>query len=187
MKLKSKIIHPGLVLIEPRVFADSRGFFLETHSQHQYEAAGISRIFVQDNHSHSIQGVVRGMHYQLHHPQAKLIYVVNGEIFDAAVDIRLGSPTFGQWGGVILSSLNRRQVFVPEGFAHGFCVISDTADVIYKCSDAYQPGDEHGILWNDPSIGINWPLPEEPFLSEKDARNVRLEEMPHDLLPKYES
>ena len=185
MELKSEIIHPGFILIKPRVFADSRGFFLETHSQRKYETAGISKVFVQDNQSHSIRGAVRGMHYQLHHPQAKLIYVANGEIFDAVVDIRLGSPTFGQWGGVILSSLNKRQVFVPEGFAHGFCVTSDTADVIYKCSDLYQPGDEYGILWNDSSVGINWPLPGDPVLSEKDAQNPRLEDMPQDLLPKY--
>lgn len=167
---------PGVYIIEPACFEDLRGFFLETFHQQKYEAAGIDRPFVQDNQSHSKQGVLRGLHYQLKHPQGKLIYVVNGAIFDVAVDIRAGSPTFGKWTGAELSSDNKRQIYIPEGFAHGFVVLSKSADVIYKCTDLYAPGDEYGILWSDPEIGINWPV-QNPILSQKDLENPGLNQI----------
>ena len=172
----------GVLLVEPDLFKDERGFFMETYHQKKYAEAGIDCRFVQDNHSHSRQGTLRGLHYQLKHSQGKLIYVIGGEIFDVAVDIRHGSPTFGKWIGVHLSEENRRQIFVPKGFAHGFCTISETADVIYKCTDFYAPGDEFGIYWADPDIGIEWP-DIKPILSNKDSRNPRLSEIPEDLLP----
>jgi len=164
------------------VFKDTRGFFMETYHQRKYAQKGIDPIFVQDNHSHSQQSTLRGLHYQLKNPQGKLIYVVAGEIFDVAVDIRQGSDTFSQWTGTILSAENRRQVFVPKGFAHGFCVLSETADVIYKCTDFYTPGDEYGIFWDDPAIGINWRV-ENPILSEKDSQNPKLSDVPKEYLP----
>ena len=175
---------PGVLLIEPMVFEDARGFFMETYHMGKYGKAGLDRPFVQDNLSHSRQFTLRGLHYQLNHPQGKLIYVVSGEILDVAVDIRQGSPTFGQWTGIRLSSENRRQLYVPEGFAHGFCVLSETADVMYKCTDLYAPGDEHGILWSEPSLAIEWSV-ENPILSEKDAGNPPLKDVPADLLPVY--
>jgi len=135
----------GVLLIEPRVFKDSRGFFMETFHQKKYAEAGIDHAFIQDNYSHSTRGTLRGLHYQLEHPQAKLVYVIKGEIYDVAVDIRRGSPGFGKWTGQYLSCKNRRQIFVPEGFAHGFCVISETADVLYKATDLYNPDDEYGV------------------------------------------
>ena len=162
---------PGVLLIEPRVFDDNRGFFLETFSSDRYMEAGIPKPFIQDNHSYSKKGTVRGLHYQLTQPQGKLVYCVNGEIFDVAVDIRRGSPTFGQWAGAILSRENHRQLYVPEGFAHGFCVMSETADVMYKCTDLYKPGDDYGIIWNDPEIKIEWPIDSDiAVLSEKDSK-----------------
>ncbi len=172
-------------IIQPRVFSDARGFFLETFHSQKYSRAGIRKPFVQDNHSHSGQGVLRGLHYQLKQPQAKLLYVVRGAIFDVAVDIRRGSPTFGQWVGVELSSENKRQLYVPEGFAHGFQVLSKEADVIYKCTDLYAPGDEYGILWNDPDIGIEWPFPGKALLSDKDRDYPPLREAPPEHLPRY--
>ncbi len=175
---------PGLILIEPEVFRDERGFFLETYHQKKYVAGGIEKPFVQDNRSHSKRGVLRGLHYQLRHPQGKMLYVTRGEIFDVSVDIRRGSPTFGKWDGVYLSSENNRQVFVPEGFAHGFCVISETADVMYKCTDFYHPDDEFGVLWSDPAIGIEWPVAE-PLLSPKDRQYSPLKNIPDELLPVY--
>ncbi len=175
---------PGVFLIEPEVFSDARGFFMETHHQQKYAAAGITKPFVQDNRSHSTRNVLRGLHYQLRHPQAKLMYVVTGEIFDVAVDVRRGSPTFGRWDGMYLSAENKRQLFVPEGFAHGFCVLSETADVLYKCTDFYQPGDEQGVAWNDPGIGIAWPITE-PLLSSKDSGYPNLRDIPDHLLPQY--
>lgn len=175
---------PGVLLIEPRVFEDSRGFFLETFHRRKYADGSMGREFLQDNHSHSRHGVLRGLHYQLRHPQGKLIYVVRGEIFDVAVDIRQGAPTFGQWVGTILSSGNKRQLYVPEGFAHGFCVISETADVIYKCTELYAPEDEYGLLWSDPAVGIQWPL-DAPVLSGKDLRNPQLKDIPADFLPTF--
>lgn len=175
---------PGVFLIEPQVFKDARGFFLETFHQEKYTQGGIDRTFVQDNHSHSQRGTLRGLHYQLGHAQGKLIYVITGEIFDVAVDIRRGSPTFGQWVGAYLSAENKHLIYVPEGFAHGFCVLSNGADVIYKCTDFYSPADECGIFWADPAIDINWPI-ESPSLSEKDARNPKLSDVPERLLPVY--
>jgi dTDP-4-dehydrorhamnose 3,5-epimerase len=173
---------PGVFLTEPPCFADLRGFFMETFHREKYAAAGLDRDFVQDNHSHSKRGVLRGLHYQLKQPQGKLIYAVTGTIFDVAVDIRKGSPTFGQWTGAEISAENRRQIYVPEGFAHGFVVLSEFADVIYKCTALYAPGDEYGILWSDPDIGIDWPV-ENPILSEKDLENPALKKVPEHHLP----
>jgi dTDP-4-dehydrorhamnose 3,5-epimerase len=174
----------GVFLIEPDIFRDERGFFMETYHQKRYSEAGIDRAFVQDNRSHSRRGILRGLHYQLVHGQDKLISVVMGEIFDVAVDIRLGSPTFGRWVGDYLSAENGRQIFVPKGFAHGFCVLSETADVVYKCTDFYAPGDEYGILWSDPGIGIDWPC-EDVVISGKDSRNPELSKVQEKYLPKY--
>ncbi|HOP46822.1 MAG TPA: dTDP-4-dehydrorhamnose 3,5-epimerase [Desulfobacteraceae bacterium] len=174
----------GVILIQPDRFTDDRGFFSETYHEAKYKELGIAREFVQDNQSHSRKGVLRGLHYQLKNAQGKLVYVVTGEIFDVAVDIRRGSPSFGRWFGAYLSSKNNIQIFVPEGFAHGFCVLSETADVIYKCTDFYFPGDEYGVSWSDPDIGINWPL-SSPILSEKDNKNPLLHKIPEDFLPVY--
>ena len=180
---------PDVLLLEPPCFTDHRGFFMETFHREKYAAAGLyeklDRDFVQDNHSHSKKGVLRGLHYQLNHPQGKLIYAVTGAIFDVAVDIRKGSPTFGKWSGVELSAENHRQIYVPEGFAHGFVVLSDCADVIYKCTALYAPGDEYGILWSDPDIGIAWPA-EKPVLSEKDLENPALNQVPQHHLPEWD-
>ncbi len=175
---------PGVLLIEPQVFDDDRGFFLETYHRKKYAEWGIERVFVQDNHSHSQKSTLRGLHYQLQHPQAKLIYVVSGGIFDVAVDIRRGSPTFGQWTGTVLSGENKHQLYVPEGFAHGFCILSETAHVMYKCTDLYAPEDEYGILWSDPSIYIVWPI-ENPILSKKDSQNPKVREISEDFLPAF--
>jgi dTDP-4-dehydrorhamnose 3,5-epimerase len=169
-------------LITPSVFPDSRGFFLQSYHAGQYREAGIDAVFVQDNWSHSTRGVLRGLHYQLEHAQDKLISVVRGEVFDVAVDIRCGSPTFGQWVGEVLSEGNHCQMFVPKGFAHGFLVLSEEVDLLYKCSDFYTPGDEYGIRWDDPEIGIAWPL-EKVQLSEKDRQQPRLADVPVELLP----
>jgi dTDP-4-dehydrorhamnose 3,5-epimerase len=157
----------GVLIIEPRVFKDNRGFFMETYNQNKYQKSGINRRFVQDNLSYSVCGTLRGLHFQIRHPQAKLVQVITGEIFDVAVDIRKGSPTFGKWTGVVLSDQNKRQMFIPEGFAHGFCVLSKTAHFSYKCSVFYAPDDEGGIIWSDPDIGIDWPV-KDPVISEKD-------------------
>ncbi len=175
----------GVLLIEPRVFKDSRGFFMETFHQKKYAEAGIDHAFIQDNYSHSTRGTLRGLHYQLKHPQAKLVYVIKGEIYDVAVDIRRGSPGFGKWTGQYLSDKNRRQIFVPEGFAHGFCVISETADVLYKTTDLYKPDDEYGVLWSDPTIGIDWPV-EVPIVSDKDKQFPELQDVPEQHLPIYQ-
>lgn len=176
---------PGVLLIEPVRFEDDRGLFMEVYHQGKYRETGIDRIFVQDNYSRSRQFTLRGLHYQLKHPQDKLVYVITGEIFDIAVDIRRGSPTFGRWTGTLLSGKALRQLFIPAGFAHGFCVLSETADVVYKCTNVYTPGDEYGILWSDPSINIAWPI-EAPVLSEKDANNPQLADVPKDHLPAYD-
>lgn len=165
----SKTSLPGVILIEPKVFGDNRGFFLESYHAQRYEQEGLPGQFVQDNHSRSVQGTLRGLHYQLQHPQGKLVWVVVGEVFDVAVDIRQGSPTFGQWFGTYLSAENHHQLYVPPGFAHGFSVISDTAEFLYKCTDFYTPGDEYGILWNDPVLNIDWPI-DTPMLSAKDEQ-----------------
>lgn len=174
----------GVVIVEPAVFEDPRGYFLETYHAGKYAAGGIRGPFVQDNFSHSVRGTLRGLHYQLAHAQGKLVMALEGRIFDVAVDIRKGSPTFGQWVGVELSGENKRQLYVPPGFAHGFCVLSETADVLYKCTDVYAPKDERGILWNDPTIAIAWPITT-PLLSRKDGAYTRLSEMA-DELPTHE-
>jgi len=155
------------VIIEPKVFGDHRGFFMETYQKERYQEAGIPLEFVQDNHSRSSKGVLRGLHFQKTKPQGKLVRVVQGEVFDVAVDIRKDSPSYGQWEGVILSEENKRQFYVPPGFAHGFVVLSETADFEYKCTDYYDPSDEGAILWEDPDLAILWPI-DEPKLSEKD-------------------
>jgi dTDP-4-dehydrorhamnose 3,5-epimerase len=159
---------PGVLLVEPKVFGDHRGFFVETYSRERYAEVGIDATFVQDNMSSSTKGILRGLHYQVRKPQAKLVSVVQGEIFDVVVDIRPGSPTFGRWVGARLDHESKRQLYAPVGFAHGFCVLSDLAVVTYKCSDYYDPKGEGGIVWNDPELGIAWPV-ENPVLSAKDA------------------
>ena len=164
---------PGVLLIEPVVHRDGRGFFVETYHADRYREHGIAAPFVQDNHSRSIQGTLRGLHLQLQRPQGKLIHVIEGEIFDVAVDVRRGSPAFGRWVAVNLSADNFRQVYVPPGFAHGFCVISPIAQVEYKCTDLYDPASEMGIVWNDPAIGIAWPT-REPVLSARDSAHPTL-------------
>ncbi len=175
---------PDVLLIEPKVYDDSRGFFLETFHQKKYTELGINKTFVQDNYSHSKQRILRGLHYQLHHPQGKLIFVLRGEIFDVAVDIRRGSSTFGKWFGANLSAINKRQIYVPDGFAHGFCVLSESADVMYKCTDFYDAEDEHGIFWSDETLAIDWPV-KTPVLSEKDSKFQRFTEIPEKDLPIY--
>jgi len=172
MKLTPKEI-PDVVLIEPDVFRDPRGFFLETWHERKYAEGGITGPFVQDNHSHSRRGSLRGLHAQREHPQGKLVRVVDGEVFDVAVDIRRGSPTFGRWVADRLSGENLRQLWIPPGFAHGFCVLSETVHLEYKCTDFYDADDEIAIAWNDPEIGIDWPV-SDPTLSAKDAAAPRL-------------
>lgn len=168
---------PEVHLIEPRIFGDERGFFMETYSARAFAEMGITRPFVQDNHSLSRKGTLRGLHYQLKNPQAKLCRVVRGAVWDVAVDIRRGSPTFGSHVATLLSAENKRSIYVPRGFAHGFVVLSDEAEFLYKCDDFYAPGDEYGVRWDDAAIGIEWPLQEQgivaPLLSEKD-RNAPL-------------
>ena len=160
---------PGVLLVEPRVFEDERGFFLERFQADRYAEAGMAGPWVQDNHSRSRRGVVRGLHFQRRHPQGKLVEVVRGAIYDVVLDLRVGSPTFGRWTGVELSGENHRQLWVPPGFAHGFAVVSEPADVLYRCTDSYRPGDEGGVRWDDPALGIDWPVtPAEAVVSEKD-------------------
>lgn len=159
---------PGVLVLEPEVFRDERGFLVETFSTRRLSGSGIPEHFAQDNHSRSARGVVRGLHYQLDHPQGKLVHAARGRIFDVAVDIRRGSPTFAKWFGIELSDDNLLSLWVPGGFAHGFCVLSDVADVIYKCTVPYEPADDRGIAWNDPLIGIEWPV-KNAVLSPKDA------------------
>jgi len=172
----------GLVIIEPNVFEDPRGFFMETYHQQRYQESGITSRFVQDNLSFSVQKTLRGLHYQAKQPQAKLVQVLTGEVFDVAVDLRPGSPTFGKWKGFILSETNKRQFFIPAGFAHGFCVLSGTAHFMYKCSTFYEPDDEVGVLWSDPEIGIDWPVTD-PVISEKDRRFKPLAALSRENLP----
>ena len=166
----------GLVVIEPEVYRDSRGFFLETFQARKYEEAGLPETFVQDNHSLSLRGVLRGLHAQRRRPQGKLVRVVEGEVLDVAVDIRRGSPTFRRWAGVALSSENLRLCYIPPGFLHGFCVLSERAQFEYKVTDFYEPGDELGVIWNDPDLGIEWPV-KDPILSAKDKALPRLSEI----------
>lgn len=165
---------PGVLIYEPQVFSDARGFFMETFQKKRFAEAGIALDFVQDNHSRSQQGILRGLHYQIKQPQGKLVRVVVGEVFDVAVDIRRSSAYFGQWFGCILSAENKRQLWVPPGFAHGYYTISDVAEFLYKATDFYAPAHERTILWNDPDIGINWPIESRAklVLSEKDARGL---------------
>jgi dTDP-4-dehydrorhamnose 3,5-epimerase len=167
---------PEVILLEPRVWRDDRGFFLETYHQRKFEDGGLPGSFVQDNHSYSVRGTLRGLHAQLRKPQGKLVHAVQGEIFDVAVDTRPDSSTFGEWVSEILSGDNLRQLYVPPGFAHGFCVLSESAHVLYKCTELYDPKDEIVIAWNDPRIGIPWPI-ETPLLSPRDAAAKKLEEI----------
>jgi len=175
-----------VLVIDPRVFGDERGFFLETWSLHRYAQAGISGDFVQDNLSRSARGVLRGLHLQHPSGQGKLVYVIEGEVFDAAVDVRLGSPTFGRWVGFTLSGKNKRQVYIPPGFAHGFCVTSEFAIFAYKVTEVYRPETEVGILWNDAAIGVAWPV-SDPVLSDKDRAYPHLADLPQARLPRYEA
>jgi dTDP-4-dehydrorhamnose 3,5-epimerase len=174
---------PEIVLIEPRIFEDQRGYFLETYQAQRYSDHGIDVSFVQDNLSFSRQGVVRGLHYQLQKPQGKLVMVLQGEVIDLVVDIRLGSPNFGKWSKNTLSADNYYQLYVPPGFAHGFAVSSEMATVLYKVTDYYNPGDEYGIIWNDVNLGIDWPFAE-AILSAKDEKFSPLKDIPEALLPK---
>lgn len=174
---------PGVLVIEPHVHRDGRGFFLETYHADRYREHGIPAPFVQDNRSCSTAGTLRGLHLQLARPQGKLIHVVEGEVFDVSVDVRRGSPTFGRWVSVVLSAANFRQVYVPPGFAHGFCVLSPTAQLEYKCTELYDPATEIGIAWNDPTLAIQWPVAR-PLLSDRDARHATLAEQ-IDRLPAY--
>lgn len=166
----------GVLIIEPRVFGDARGYFFETYQHQRYAAAGMDRTFVQDNLSFSRKGVLRGLHFQKKRPQAKLVQVIQGEVFDVAVDLRKDSPTYGKWTGTVLSETNQRQFFMPEGIAHGFCVTSETAHLAYKCTDYYAPDDECGIIWNDADLAIQWPI-DNPLLSEKDLDLPRFAEL----------
>jgi dTDP-4-dehydrorhamnose 3,5-epimerase len=175
-----------VLIIEPRVFADPRGFFMETYRQNALAEAGVRDNFVQDNHSRSSHGVLRGLHYQLRQPQAKLCRVPQGEVLDIAVDVRLGSPHFGKWVSVLLTGENHRQIYIPKGFAHGFVVRSETADFLYKCSDYFEATDDRGVLWNDPGIGIDWRI-DDPSISDKDKRYLPLAEIAHDQLPRFTS
>ena len=179
---KIKVTHDcngieGLKVIEPAVFGDARGYFMETYNYNDFAAAGIDCTFVQDNQSSSKKGVLRGLHFQINYPQDKLVRVVSGEVFDVAVDIRKGSATYGKWYGIELSEENKKQFYIPEGFAHGFLVLSDQAEFCYKCTDFYHPDDEGGIAWNDPTINVAWPELDVPYrMSEKDKKWGRLGE-----------
>lgn len=177
---------PGVLIIEPKVFGDDRGFFLETWERERYAAQGVPRDFVQDNMAKSRKGVLRGLHIQHPHAQGKLVQVLQGEVFDVAVDVRRGSPTFGRWEGARLSGVNRRQFWVPAGFAHGYYVLSDEALFSYKCTDFYHPENEFSIRWDDPAIGIDWPLDAAPLLSAKDAAADSLDSLDQERLPIYE-
>ena len=172
---------PDLYIIEPTVFGDHRGFFMESYNKKDFEEIGLNMEFVQDNHSHSKKGVLRGLHFQAKHSQGKLVRVTRGTVFDVAVDLRKNFKTFGKWFGVVLSEENKKMFYVPEGFAHGFIVLSEEADFLYKCTDYYYPEYDAGLIWNDPDIGIEWPLEEygitEPILSEKDKSLPRLKDL----------
>ena len=178
----SNTLLTDVLLLEPDVFGDNCGFFMETYNANRYAEAGIAEPFVQDNLSYSSYGVLRGLHLQNPNSQGKLVYVLQGSVFDVAVDVRVGSPQFGQWFGTLLSDENKRQLYVPGGFAHGFCVTSETALFAYKCTDVYNAAAELSIAWDDPQIGINWPV-ESPSLSEKDAAARRLAELDQQVLP----
>lgn len=175
---------PGVLVLEPDVFSDKRGFFLETWNSKRYEDAGIKGPFVQDNISFSQKDVLRGLHYQYPQPQGKLVQVLSGQVVDVAVDIRVGSPTHGQWFSEMLSDVNHKQLYLPPGFAHGYCVISKTAVFSYKCTDFYNPATENGIIWNDPDINIEWPTTN-PVLSEKDSNYARLKDLAPEKIPHF--
>lgn len=179
------IVHPtdieSVLVIEPQIFEDDRGCFLETYQAQRFKSAGLDHTFVQDNLSISLKNTLRGLHFQVTRPQAKLIQLISGEIYDVAVDLRRGSRTFKRWVGIHLSDRKKQQIFIPEGFAHGFCVLSDHAHVAYKCSDYYYPDDESGILWSDPAIGIDWPL-KNPIISDKDSQLPCITEIPPEKL-----
>lgn len=179
--IKTKL--PGVLLIKPKTFGDNRGFFYESFQAERYYAAGLTLTFVQDNHSRSCQGVLRGLHYQYKYPQGKLVSVTRGEVWDVAVDIRKGSPTFGQWVGALLNDENHHQLYVPPGFAHGFYVLSEIADFCYKCTDYYYSEYDAGIIWNDPTLAIEWPLLRQPELSGKDQKLPLLANIIPDYLP----
>ena len=165
---------PDVFTIEPLVYEDERGFFLESYNQRGFEKVGITKEFVQDNHSHSVLNVLRGLHYQIRQPQGKLVRVIAGEIFDVAVDIRKHSPSFGRWVGTTLAATHSRMLWIPEGFAHGFLALSENTEVLYKTTDYYRPDAERTIMWNDPDIGIDWPINREPILSVKDDAGIQL-------------
>ena len=175
---------PGVCLIEPAILKDDRGFFLESYHKHKFEKIGIIDTFVQDNHSRSARGTLRGLHYQLKHPQSKLCRVIRGEVLDVAVDIRRGSPSFGKYVSTVLSEDNRREIYIPRGFAHGFVVLSETAEFLYKCDECYDPQDERGVAWNDPEIGIDWGITN-PTVSAKDKLNKTLSVLSSEDLPPY--
>lgn len=175
---------PGVIVLEPKIHGDNRGFFLESYREDSLRQAGITEHFVQDNHSRSIRGVLRGLHYQLTQPQGKLVRVARGAVFDVAVDVRRDAPTFGQWCGATLDEESMRMMYIPPGFAHGFVVLTEIADFIYKCTDYYHPKSEQGILWNDPAIGIKWPITD-VSLSEKDGNNPVLQDQSEERLSRY--
>lgn len=176
---------PGVLELRPVQFRDARGSFIETYHRSRFAGLGISDEFVQDNLSRSTRNTLRGLHYQLHHPQAKLCWVVEGQALDIAVDIRIGSPYFGKWTSMILSAEDHNQIYVPCGFAHGFLALTDVVQLLYKCSDFYDPDDEHGIAWNDPALNISWGI-SSPLVSEKDSKLPKLEEVPREFLPRYD-
>lgn len=176
----------GVYELRPNLIQDARGFFMETYHQARFKPLGIADHFVQDNHSRSSKGTLRGLHYQLHHAQAKLCRVIEGEALDVAVDIRLGSPTFGRWTSIILSATRPNLIYIPAGFAHGFLALTDSMQFLYKCSDFYEREDEHGILWNDPDLNISWGI-DAPLVSEKDAKLPKLADVPRALLPRFET
>ena len=174
MKVTATAI-PDVLVLEPRVFEDNRGFFLESYNQKRFDdAVGRNVHFLQDNHSRSVRHVLRGLHYQIHQPQGKLVHVIAGEVFDVAVDLRRSSPTFGKFVSMVLSAANKKQLWIPEGFAHGFLVLSEAAEFLYKTTDYYSPQDERCVIWNDPTIGIDWPKDGEPILSAKDLLGLPL-------------
>lgn len=167
----------GVYIIDAKAYGDDRGYFMETYKKPDFDAAGLCYDFVQDNQSSSKKGVLRGLHFQINHPQAKLVRVISGKVFDVAVDLRSGSSTYGKWVGEILSAENHRQLMIPRGFAHGFMVLSDYAEFTYKCDDVYHPGDEGGIIWNDPDIAVSWPEMQNIILSDKDRNNPRFKDI----------
>lgn len=176
---------PGVCELRPKILSDARGFFMETYNRRTFSDLGITDTFVQDNHSRSAKGTVRGFHYQLNHPQAKLCRVIEGEAFDVALDIRAGSPNFGKWAGVVLSAKEHNQLYIPAGFAHAFLALSESVQFLYKCSDFYDPNDEHGVFWADPAIGVPWDVTA-ALVSSKDSKFAGLAPIPAELLPRYQ-